>query len=812
MPTLYWDPSTVSVLVTIIFFWSLQAYFVSQLLAQAREGRWDRETVNISVLVLIAGLGISLQFLSEVLHPDLGNITLPWVGPFGATMVCAYMTFSFYFKRISTFGWWVEALLAILFFVVVVFEIAIAVRRHMLLADGLVEYRERFVGVSFTLGYFVVYFFFFWRLTALLIRDAQVGLPAAIGLALRAVFWPWTSLSHDAASVRAFLYASTLPLLAGVIHVLVSVGLMDWPLAANLIGWIVLLTFAGLTLAYLNYVPDRSSFRIKLIGITLATVLCLLSVVSWIVGEVYVESYRNPHYMPDRSVVVFEPTAAGGYLVSWPDSFVLDDELGVRVENLSAPIDLPFAFPFYGQPQEQLFVRLSGMVGFENLPEWRHVQFRFGPQPAIFLLSAELEENPQAEPGNSGLFLNVDDDQLTLTWNRLISTYHPEEEYSFQLRLSSSGVIEMVFVDLPDTIVSDIFVHEAAPYMTGIVPTFEGREVAQVRFASAVPFEGAPGEGLMEVHWLDFQIYLNRIYEPIAVFALLASLLILIVFPQFFRVNLDEPLKRLLLGVRSIMDGKLTTSIKVRHRDEIGYLATSFNEMAKAQHELVQGLEDKVAERTSEATEYAAKNARLEERNHLARELHDAVSQTLFSANLIADTLPDLQKGEPGPMREAVADIRRLNKDALVEMRNLLMELRPENLAAYPFGQLLKRIVESVERNFDVEIVCTIEGNTALPHQVQLTFYRLAQECLTNAAKHAEAEHIEVYFDGLESQALLLIKDNGRGFDVDNVPPGHLGLQFMKERMREIGGTFTLQSSPDKGTSMEAIWFDDDPN
>ncbi|MEM1285145.1 MAG: histidine kinase [Pseudomonadota bacterium] len=809
MPTLYWDPLAVSILVTIIFLWSLLGYFITQLFAQAKEGRLDRETVIITILILAASLGLPVQFFADYLHPDVGNYALPWAGPLGAAIMCAHLAFSFYFKRNSQSGHLIELLLAGLFVAVIALEVAIAVQRHRLLGEGLVEYREHFVGVSFTLGYFVTYIVFVWRLTALLARDEGLNATSALRLALRAIVWPWTRLSYDAASVRAFLYASCLPLLAGVIHLLVSAGIVDWPLAVILIGWIALLTFAALTLAYLNYVPDRSSFRIKLIGITLATVLCLLSGVSWLTGSVYVESYRSPHYMSDQSAILFEPTDNGGYIAG-SSAYAPNGELGLPIDDITQPVALPFGFSFYGETYEQLFVRASGQVGFESLPEWRHVQFRFGPQPAIFVLALELEESRLAEPGRSGLFVNVTSEQATFTWNRLVSAYHPEEEYSFQLKLFPSGAIEMLFIDLPETIRSDIFVPEASPTMTGIVPAFEDRHVSPARFASALPHLGAPGEGIMEVYERDFQIYLNRIYQPIAVFALSASLLILLVFPQFFRVNLDEPLKDLLHGVRSIMNGKLTTSIDVRHRDEIGYLASSFNEMAKAQHELVQGLEDKVAERTSEATEYAARNARLEERNHLARELHDAVSQTLFSANLIADTLPDLQKGGVTPVQDAVSEIRRLNKDALGEMRNLLLELQPEKLTAHPFGQLLRSIVKSVERNFTVQINCTVESDTALPRAVQLAFYRIAQESLTNAAKHADARSISVYFDGLDSQALLVIKDDGCGFDRANVPLGHMGLHFMKERMADIGGTLTLDTSPGKGTSIEAVWFDGD--
>jgi signal transduction histidine kinase len=229
--------------------------------------------------------------------------------------------------------------------------------------------------------------------------------------------------------------------------------------------------------------------------------------------------------------------------------------------------------------------------------------------------------------------------------------------------------------------------------------------------------------------------------------------------------------------------------------------------MAKAQSELIHGLEGKVVERTKEATEIAARNARLEERNHLSQELHDAVSQTLFAANLIADTLPGLSIQDPEKAKTASREIKRLNKDALLEMRQLLLELRPEQLSANRFGQLLQTIKSDIEQNHQISVSVAIEGSALLPNEVLLAFYRVAQEGLVNAAKHAEANSIEVLFESETDQALLTVKDNGKGFSRQAARRGSLGLKIMEERMFNIGGSFEVESELGSGTMITAIWF-----
>ena len=137
------------------------------------------------------------------------------------------------------------------------------------------------------------------------------------------------------------------------------------------------------------------------------------------------------------------------------------------------------------------------------------------------------------------------------------------------------------------------------------------------------------------------------------------------------------------------------------------------------------------------------------------------------------------------------------------------MDLRSEKSKQMTFGQLLKIIIDEVERNFGMKVLLQIESDAVLPEAVELALNRIASECLINAGKHANASIVEVYFDGMTQQALLKVKDNGKGFELDQVDPASMGLQIMNERIEQIGGTLDVVSKPTIGTTLTAVWIED---
>jgi signal transduction histidine kinase len=204
--------------------------------------------------------------------------------------------------------------------------------------------------------------------------------------------------------------------------------------------------------------------------------------------------------------------------------------------------------------------------------------------------------------------------------------------------------------------------------------------------------------------------------------------------------------------------------------------------------------------------EQEKQTALLEERQRLARELHDAVTQTLFSSSLIADVLPRLWERDPAEARRRLDELRELTRGALAEMRTLLYELRPTALTETPLGDLLRPLVEATIGRARLPVSLTVEGQRPLPPDVQVALYRVAQEALNNVAKHARAGHADVSLVFRASDVELRVCDDGQGFDPSRRPPGHLGVGIMGERAAAVGAGLAVASGPGQGTRVTVTW------
>jgi PAS domain S-box-containing protein len=204
--------------------------------------------------------------------------------------------------------------------------------------------------------------------------------------------------------------------------------------------------------------------------------------------------------------------------------------------------------------------------------------------------------------------------------------------------------------------------------------------------------------------------------------------------------------------------------------------------------------------------EQSAQAAILAERNRLARDLHDAVTQTLFSASLIADVLPRLWERNPEAGRQKLEELRLLTRGALSEMRTLLLELRPDTLADVELGDLCRHLVNAFSGRTRVPVTFTQEGQATLPPQVKETFYRVVQEALNNIAKHANASQVELLLALQPARAEVIVRDDGDGFDLATLAPENLGLAIMRERAAAIGARLTVESQPGAGTRVAMVW------
>jgi signal transduction histidine kinase len=194
----------------------------------------------------------------------------------------------------------------------------------------------------------------------------------------------------------------------------------------------------------------------------------------------------------------------------------------------------------------------------------------------------------------------------------------------------------------------------------------------------------------------------------------------------------------------------------------------------------------------------------VEERNRLARDLHDAVSQTLFSLTLTAEAAAELLDRDPAAARAELDEVRRLAAEARAEMRSLVFQLRPADLEADGLAATLRKHVEVLDRVHPARVELQVQGDAEPPARVQRELYRIAQEALQNALKHSGAGRIAVDLTLAPGATVLAVADDGAGFDPADpgVRSQHLGLTVMQERARAVRGRLELRSAPGQGTTV----------
>ena len=231
------------------------------------------------------------------------------------------------------------------------------------------------------------------------------------------------------------------------------------------------------------------------------------------------------------------------------------------------------------------------------------------------------------------------------------------------------------------------------------------------------------------------------------------------------------------------------------------------HELAEANQRLKQEIEQrkKVEE---ELAKKAADEAVAADRTRLARDLHDAVTQTLFSASLTAEVLPDLWEMDVEEAKKSTEELRQLTRGALAEMRTLLLELRPSTLTQTSLADLIKQLCEAFIGRSRLPIDMNIDGNSPIPPEVQVAFYRIAQESLNNAFKYARATCVNVNLYILPAYVHFETCDNGIGFDTTRVKPMTLGMRIMRERAEAIGADLQITSKPGSGTCVAMTWHE----
>ncbi len=268
-----------------------------------------------------------------------------------------------------------------------------------------------------------------------------------------------------------------------------------------------------------------------------------------------------------------------------------------------------------------------------------------------------------------------------------------------------------------------------------------------------------------------------------------------------------RPLARRLSNIAKVSkrfaSGDLAARVQDQNRDEVGGLAQQFDDMADALAQNV-GVLRELAQRNADLAQQAEQAAIQAERVRLSRDLHDDIAQRLFSLSVSSAALPDLIRRDQQAGVEQSAAIASLAEQTLLDLRALLIELRPSRVLQRGLSNALQELVNEWQAANQTRVDCSIMlAGGHIPASVEDALYRITQEALNNIAKHAHATSVQVSLLEGRRQITLSVTDNGQGFDPTQIAnQGKFGLISMRERAQVLGGTLAIESDTTRGTTL----------
>ena len=271
--------------------------------------------------------------------------------------------------------------------------------------------------------------------------------------------------------------------------------------------------------------------------------------------------------------------------------------------------------------------------------------------------------------------------------------------------------------------------------------------------------------------------------------------------------ELSRRLNRLTDATAAVEAGDFSERVAIPGNDDIGRLEQQFNEMAARLEQQLHDLEALAARNALLATR-AGQAATAEERNRMARELHDSVSQELFSLTMLASaTRREIERGTTQQhLLDRLDEIHGAARRALQETRSIIFALRPATLNGREIEAALHDLATALRERQGFTVLLSISGETNLPLDLEQALFRIAQEALANAARHADIDQAALALRVEPHEVRLIVSDQGCGFDAQHATATlSLGLVSMRERASALGGTFQIESARGCGTTITAV-------
>ncbi len=253
------------------------------------------------------------------------------------------------------------------------------------------------------------------------------------------------------------------------------------------------------------------------------------------------------------------------------------------------------------------------------------------------------------------------------------------------------------------------------------------------------------------------------------------------------------------MGVPLIIKDKAIGMLAFEHKQANTYTSRHADLALAFAHQAALAIEN------ARLYEQAQQIAALRERQKLARELHDSVSQILYGIALSARTAREQLKRDPSKAARPLEYVLSMAEAGLTDMKALIFELRPESLRDEGLVAALKKQAAALRSRLNIDVHAGLDQEPSLSLDAKEALYRIAQEALQNVIKHADASRVEMRLGVQNGSVVLEVKDDGVGFDTEASYPGHLGLHTMNERVQEHGGTLEIDSTLGSGTIIRAL-------
>ena len=803
----YFTPASIGYLTQFILSLAITVYLAQRLRLYNQQRLQATLLTGFFVAVTIF---VGLLFLDAVDLPTprlyivyLENVVL-------AGVLVLLLQFAYRFPAFFPSRKWESIFLLGLSLLYLLYETGFAVYRYsLLLGQGDVDYRLPEADYALAVVFVCVRLVFFRQ---------------AIAADERSIPWwrkLWNPQGLGARGARLFALIF-IPLFAlTIINILRTFSFISAATYNASLSLGILITLFLFASAYLNFLPENTSFLGKLSGITLTLLLAALGLVGWAVTPVYISAYKPA--IADHQTFRYTPNLQGGYdIAEIPFHFETDlgDKLSVTSSGDARNQLVDFTFPFYGKTYRQISVTSVGLLSMGKKLYHPNLQNDYGHFPAIIPLLVDLEPTK-----GGGVFARIDADRLIVTWDHLPALYQSGAIFTFQSVLYQDGSFDVTYNGLPDPLVFDPDATPSAnPWLRGAMPGLAEPVEQSPNLSQSI--QSGP-QGIVQDFYMDFRHYLHHFAAPLAWLIVGSSLFLILGLPILINSNLVKPLQALLMGVEQVEGGDLNVEMPVVYRDEIGSLTASFNAMVAQLRSHVSTLEQRVTERTRELQstnarllieidERAAAEAQIiqqqrdlaaaEEREQMGRDLHDGFGQVIGFVNVQAQAAQTLLENDQiKAARENLGRIAQVARDAHISLRHFILGLRDSAKPQHSFYGVLQESLRAFSQAWGIETVFSPAQNTlpVLPDAVEDQLLHIIQEALVNIRKHAGARRVEVLITSLSDEIVFIISDDGRGFDPQNAPGAeekHFGLSIMRERAEQVGGRLELRSSIGQGT------------